>query len=510
MAKRAQKIDPPSIEYSKLPPQAIELEEAVLSAIIIEKEALMVVIDILKPESFYKEAHVRIYDCIMHLFKEGMPIDMLTVVASLRKRGELELIGGAAYIMELTSKVNSAANIEYHARIIAEAYIKRELIKTSFEISQSAYEDTSDAFDLLDKIESTVFQISQENIKKNYVTVSKGIKQSLDDMDAKKDRADGLTGVASGFSDLDKLTLGWQRQELIIIAARPACGKSSMVACAVRNAAVDFGKPVALFSLEMSTKQITDRLISSECEIELSKIRKGNLSTEEWETLHHRIKRLDAAPIFIDDSPSISILELRAKCRRLKSQHDIGLVVVDYLQLMTASTGGKSNGNQEHEVSQISRSLKVLAKELDIPVIALSQLSRSVENRGGDKRPMLSDLRSSGAIEQDADVVMFLHRPEYYGIFEDDKGNSLRGVGEVIVAKNRSGSLDTVKLKFVGKYTKFTDLESSYGEKAPTIPFTPTITLEKPIESFDITKKEMPHSTFLSDWKPDELPEPDF
>ncbi|GAB3902121.1 replicative DNA helicase [Larkinella knui] len=451
----------------KLPPQAIDLEEAVLGALMIEKDALSAVIDILKPESFYKEANNRIYNAIVTLFGNAEPVDMLTVTQQLRKTGEIEVVGGGGYVTELTTRVTSAANIEYHARVIAEASIKRALITVANEIQRDAYEDTTDVFNLLDRIEQSMFKISESNIRKNYADMSTIMRQALDELEQKKNMKDGLTGVPSGFSALDRLTSGWQRSELIILAARPGMGKTAFVVSALRNAAVDFGQAVAIFSLEMSSVQLVNRLISAEAEIDSEKIKKGNLAPHEWAQLHHKIQRLTEAPIFIDDTPALSILELRAKCRRLKAQHDIQLVVIDYLQLMQGDSSGKMGGNREQEIASISRAMKNLAKELNVPVIALSQLSRAVETRGGDKKPQLSDLRESGSIEQDADMVIFLYRPEYYGISADEQGNSVSGIGEVIIAKNRSGSLDTVQLRFVGKYTKFADLDAFFMPQTP-------------------------------------------
>ncbi|KAA6439171.1 replicative DNA helicase [Dyadobacter flavalbus] len=491
-AKKPYGTRTPAIEqtFSKLPPQAIDLEEAVLGALMIEKDALTAVADILRPDSFYKEAHVRIYTAIITLFADSEPIDMLTVTSKLRSTGELELIGGAAYIMELTSKVNSAANIEFHARIISQAFIKRELIKVASEIQRDAFEDTTDVFRLLDKTEQALFSISESNIKKNYADMGALMRQALAELDQKKNNKDGLTGVPSGFSALDRLTSGWQKTELMILAARPGMGKTAFVVSSLRNAAVDFNMPVAIFSLEMSSVQLVNRLISAEAEIDSEKIRKGSLAPHEWEQLHHRIHRLTNAPIFIDDTPALSVLELRAKCRRLKAQHDIQMIVIDYLQLMTGDTGGKGAGNREQEIAMISRSLKNLAKELDVPVIALSQLSRAVETRGGEKRPQLSDLRESGSIEQDADMVIFLYRPEYYGITEDESGNSVAGIGEVILAKNRAGSLDTIQLRFIGKYTKFADLDSQFTP-APFSVDRPLQTTN-PIASFESQSKPAP------------------
>jgi replicative DNA helicase len=449
-------------ESGKLPPQATELEEAVLGALMIEKDALTAVVDILQPASFYKDAHQHIYNAILILFGKSEPIDLLTVTSQLRALGELEFVGGAQYLARLTSKVNSAANIEWHARIISQAAIKRDMIRVAGDILRDAFEDTTDVFNLLDRTEQTFFEISERNIRKSYADASSIMRATIEELEKKKNNKDGLTGVASGFTELDRITSGWQNTELTIIAARPAMGKTAFVVSAMRNAAVEWNTPVAIFSLEMSSTQLMLRMISAEAEIDSEKLRKGTLESHEWQQLHHRIDRLSKAPIYIDDTPALSVLELRAKCRRLKAQFDIGLVIIDYLQLMTAEVGGGKTGNREQEIATISRSLKNLAKEINVPVIALSQLSRAVETRGGDKRPQLSDLRESGSIEQDADMVMFLYRPEYYKITQDENGNPTAGVGEVIIAKNRSGTVDTVRLRFIGKYTKFTDLDGFY------------------------------------------------
>ena len=775
------------VGMGKLPPQAIDLEEAVLGALMIEKDALNAIIDVLKPESFYKEAHQRIYNAIVVLFNTSNPVDLLTVTNQLRELGEIEVVGGAGYVAQLTFKVNSAANIEYHARIITQAAMKREMIRIASEILRDAYDDTTDVFSLMDRTESGLFQISESNIKKNYSDMGKLMGEALKELERRREQKDGLTGVPSGFSALDRITSGWQPTELIILAARPGMGKclgkgtkvvlfdgtlrkvedvqvgdllmgddsmprrvlslargqenmywvhqnkgisyrvneshilslkcsrnesphqkgdvlnvevrdylqksdkfksnykgykvaielaeksveidpyfmgvwlgdgqaicdtnwsdslneswsdfanptqmasdlqsdtnttvqkrqlhslnqfsnkhiplnyicnsrqnrlkllaglldssgqyleqsngfeltqnnfelaqqikyladtlgfrtslntkkatknvgfesevyavqiegdieiipvrverkkarlrqseidwratgievkfdcfddyygfeidgnhlflledmtvthnTAFVVSSLRNAAVDFNMPVAIFSLEMSSIQLVNRMISSEAEIDGEKLKKGNLAPHEWTQLHQRIDKLMRAPIYIDDTPALSILELRAKSRRLKQQHDIQMIVIDYLQLMQGDTKG-FGGNREQEIASISRALKNLAKELNVPVIALSQLSRAVETRGGDKRPQLSDLRESGSIEQDADVVAFLYRPDYYGFTEDEAGNSVQGIGEVILAKNRSGSLETVQLRFIGKYTKFTDLDSYYSPSA--------------------------------------------
>ncbi len=450
-----------SSKLNKLPPQAIDLEQAVLGALMLERNALTNVIDILKAEHFYDDRHAEIYKAIVQLFQDSKPVDILTVTTKLRENGVLELLGGATYISELTNKINSSANIEFHARIIIEQSIKRSLIEIASEVERDAFEDTTDVFDLLDKMERSLFQITESNIRKNYSSMSSLMMEALQELQNRKKHKDGLTGVPTGFSELDRMTSGWQPSDLIIIAARPGMGKTAFVLSAIRNAAVDFGQAVAVFSLEMSSIQLVNRLISAEAELESEKIKRGSLADHEWEQLVHKTARISNAPIFIDDTPALPILELRAKCRRLKAQHNIQLIVVDYLQLMSGDSSNKSVGNREQEIASISRALKSIAKELNVPVIAVSQLSRAVETRGGDKRPQLSDLRESGSIEQDADLVMFLYRPEYYGITEDEAGNPARGIAEVMIAKHRNGSLGSVNLKFIGKFTKFLDADAS-------------------------------------------------
>ncbi|MFC5271621.1 replicative DNA helicase [Adhaeribacter terreus] len=462
----------------KLPPQALELEEAVLGALMLEKDALTTVIDILRPQSFYKEAHQKIFSAIVGLFDKSEPIDILTVVTELRERGELEFVGGPYYISQLTTRVNSAANIEFHARIISENSIKRELIGISSEVLSKAYEDTTDVFDLLDRTEAQLFEVSESNIRKNFDDMRSLMVKAIKELEVKKNQKEGLTGVPSGFTALDRVTSGWQPSDLIILAARPGMGKTAFVVSAMRNAAVEFKKPVAIFSLEMSSLQLVNRLISAEAELDSEKIKKGNLEEYEWAQLNHKIAKLSEAPIYIDDTPGLSIRELRTKCRRLKAHHDIQMVIIDYLQLMTGSTDGKGPGNREQEIASISRALKMIAKELSVPVIALSQLSRAVETRGGDKKPMLSDLRESGSIEQDADMVVFLYRPEYYKITEDEMGNPTAGTGEVIIAKHRNGSLENVILKFIGKYTKFADLDGDFNSEFNPGSFSATSTFE--------------------------------
>lgn len=446
-----------NLEHGKLPPQAVDLEEAVLGALMLEKDAVNSAIDILQPKSFYKEAHQKIFSAIQTLFQQSEPVDILTVTNELKQRGELEIVGGPYYITQLTNRVASAANIEYHARIIAQKYIQRELIRISSEIITNAYDETTDVFTLLDKAESSLFSVAEGNLRKNYESMSDLIRESIKQIEEAKNQESGVTGVASGFTALDRVTSGWQPSDLVIIAARPAMGKTSYVLSLARNAAVQFKIPVAFFSLEMSSIQLVTRLVSAESEISSEKLRSGNLRGDEIQQIQSRITELAEAKIFIDDTPGLSVFELRAKARRLKAQHDIQLLVIDYLQLMTGS--GDNKGNREQEISTISRSLKSIAKELNIPVLALSQLSRAVETRGGDKRPQLSDLRESGSIEQDADMVQFIHRPEYYNITEDEEGRSTTGIANIIIAKHRNGSVGDVQLKFINHLAKFEDLE---------------------------------------------------
>ena len=453
----AKKAESSLSNLGKVPPQARSLEEAVLGALMIDKDAVAIIIDILQSASFYEERHQKIFKAISLLFEQSSPIDLLTTTEQLKKNGDLELIGGPYYLVELTNRIASSANVEYHARIIAQKFIQRELIRVSTETINLAYEDTTDVFDLLDRSEQNLFSITEGSMSRGVMGMSTLMNLALKQIEELSKKEDGLTGVPSGFTALDRLTSGWQPSDLVILAARPGMGKTSLTLAITRNAAVDFGKPVAFFSLEMSSVQLVNRLIALETEIPSEKLRKGQLEQFEWQQLHSGIAKLSNVPIFLDDTPGLSIFELRAKCRRLKMQHDIQLIIIDYLQLMTAG-GENKNGNREQEIANISRSLKGLAKELNVPVIALAQLSRAVEVRGGSKRPQLSDLRESGSIEQDADIVGFIYRPEYYGILEDEDGNNLKGIGEIIIAKHRNGALDSVRLKWDGQYAKFSNL----------------------------------------------------
>ncbi len=448
-------------DIGKVQPQARELEEAVLGALMLEKDSYSIISDILKPDSFYDETHQIIYQAIVHLAVRQAPIDMLTVIEELRKEGNLDRVGGPVYIAQLTEKVASAAHIEFHARIIAQKYLARELISFSSNVTQKAFDETSDVDDLMQEAESKLFEISQRNVKKDVTQIDPVIKEAIKLVEIAGSRPEGLSGLQTGFDRLDKITSGWQNSDLVIIAARPAMGKTAFVLSMAKNMAVSFNYPVALFSLEMSNVQLVNRLIVNTCEIPGEKIKNGQLEPYEWEQLDFKIKELYGAPLYVDDTPSLSVFELRTKARRLVREHGIKIIIIDYLQLMNAS--GMNFGSREQEVSTISRSLKGLAKELNIPIIALSQLNRGVESRTGSegKRPQLSDLRESGAIEQDADMVCFIHRPEYYKIFEDDRGNSLLGLAEIIIAKHRNGATGDVQLRFKSEFARFENIEDA-------------------------------------------------
>jgi replicative DNA helicase len=448
--------------YGKVPPQAKDLEEAVLGAIMLEKNAFDAVIEILKPECFYVDAHQRIFNAMQGLANKSQPIDILTVAEELRSREELEMVGGPYYVTKLTNAVVSSANIDAHARIILQKFIQRELIRISGEIIGDAYEDSTDVFDLLDDAENKLFQITNNHLRKDYNSIDTVLVNTIKRIEDLRQRNEDVTGVPSGFTGLDRVTYGWQNTDLIILAARPAVGKTAFALNLARNAAMHPTKPtaVALFSLEMSAGQLVQRILSAESEIWLEKIARGKMEEHEMKQLYARgIQRLSQAPLFIDDTPALNIFELRAKCRRLKNQHKIGMIIIDYLQLMSGTGDGRST-NREQEISNISRNLKGLAKELNVPIIALSQLSRAVEQRGakeGSRVPQLSDLRESGAIEQDADMVMFLYRPEYYDLTQSAEGENIKGLTEVKIAKHRNGSLETVKLKALLHIQKFTN-----------------------------------------------------
>ena len=448
-------------DYGRLQPQAIDMEEAVLGAIMIEKDAYSAVSEILRPESFYERRNQLLYKAITDLAVKEKPIDILTVKEQLEQNGDLDEVGGPFYITQLSSRVASSAHIEYHAQIIAQKYLARQLITFTSKIQTKAFDTTLDVDDLMQEAEGGLFEIAQHNLKQDYVQINSVIEEAYHQIRVAASRTDGLSGLESGYAQLDKITAGWQKSDLVIIAARPAMGKTAFALSMLKNIAVDYKKPCAFFSLEMSNVQLVNRMISNVCEISGDKIRSGQLAGYEWQQLDYKIKELIDAPLYIDDTPELSIFEFRTKARRLVREHKVQAIVIDYLQLMNAN--GMGFNSRQEEVSTISRSLKGLAKELQIPIIALSQLNRSVEQRkdtgNESKRPQLSDLRESGAIEQDADIVIFIHRPEYYHILEGPHKENLEGKAEIIIAKHRNGSTGDVLLSFKKEYARFQNPE---------------------------------------------------
>ncbi|AZA72773.1 replicative DNA helicase [Chryseobacterium indoltheticum] len=453
-----------SIADGKMPPNAIDFERLVIGTFLIDKKGLDHSIDLLTPEVFYDPRHQVIFSVILKLYEGNHPVDIMTVIQEMKKTDKLSSAGGDHYIIELTMGVSSSAHIEYHVRVILEKYILRSLINVSANVIDTSYKESTDVFELLDKAEQSFFEITNGTIKKGFDTANTLVKQAIDTIKSLKDK-EGISGVPSGFRDVDKETGGWQNSDLIIIAARPAMGKTAFILSMARNIAVEYKIPMALFSLEMASVQLITRMIASETKISSEKLRKGTLDDEEWQRLFSNVSELENAPLYIDETPSLSIFDFRAKCRRLVMQHGVRLIMVDYLQLMTAGGGGKGSGNREQEISMISRSLKAIAKELNVPVIALSQLSRSVETRPG-KRPQLSDLRESGAIEQDADIVSFIFRPEYYKITvwdndEDGAETPTENQAELIIAKHRNGATADVRLSFLKHFAKFGNIEEA-------------------------------------------------
>ncbi|HZF63441.1 MAG TPA: replicative DNA helicase [Chitinophagaceae bacterium] len=472
ITRRKPSLDLSTMVYGKVPPQAKDLEEAVLGAIMLEKGAFDNVIEILKPECFYVDAHQRIFRAMQSLANKSQPIDILTVVEELRFKEELDVVGGPYFVTKLTNSVVSSANVEAHSRIILQKFIQRELIRISGEIITDAYEDSTDVFDLLDQAESKMYEVTSKHLKNTYDSIDSVLVKTIQRIEDLRHRNEDITGVPSGFASLDRITYGWQNTDLIILAARPSVGKTAFALNLARNAALHPTKPtpVAVFSLEMSAGQLVQRILAAESEIWLEKIARGKMEEHEMKQLYAKgIQRLAQAPIFIDDTAALNIFELRAKCRRLKNINNVGLIIIDYLQLMSGT--GDRNSNREQEISTISRSLKGLAKELQVPIVALSQLSREVEKRKeGNKMPQLSDLRESGAIEQDADMVMFLYRPEYYDVTTNEMGESNKGETHVRIAKHRNGSLETIKLKALLHIQKFVDSDGNDelgGSKLP-------------------------------------------
>ena len=441
-----------------VPPQAVELEEAVLGALMLEKDSIISVQEYITPSAFYTEEHRLIFQAIESLSAELKPIDLYTVTERLKSRRELKKVGGAAYLAQLTQKVGSAANVEFHAKIIAQKYVQRELIRSATEIQRRSYDEDQDVNDLIGFAESEIFAVAEGHVKRSVQRADDILDKALKQIEEASKNTSAFNGVPSGFMAIDRVTLGWQPSDLIIIAARPSMGKTAFVLSMARNMAVDHESAVAFFSLEMSSVQLMMRLIVAETGLPGNDIKSGRLTPEQWRHLESATKPLGTAPLFIDDTPALSVFEFRSKARRLKISNDIKIIVIDYLQLMTGNQD--SRGNREQEVAFISRTLKAIAKELNVPIIALSQLSRATETRGGSKRPQLSDLRESGAIEQDADIVAFIHRPEYYGIQTDENGMPTAGMAEIIIAKHRNGAVCDVPLRFLKDQARFADMDA--------------------------------------------------
>ena len=472
-----------------VPPQAIELEQAVLGALMLERDAIIDVQEYVKAETFYLEEHRTIFKAIQALSFDMKAIDLYTVTERLKAQKELQKVGGAAYLAELTQKVASAAHIEFHAKIIAQKYVQRELIRSATEIERRSYDDEVDVTELIGFAEQEIFRVSEGNVKRSVQSASDILRKALAQIEEASKTAGEYNGVRSGFTDIDAVTLGWQPSDLIIIAARPSMGKTAFVLTMARNMAVELKTPVAFFSLEMSSVQLMNRLIVAETQLNPKDLRTGNLTPAQWTHLESQTVELGRSPLYIDDTPALSVYEFRSKARRLKTQYDIQLIIIDYLQLMTAATP-ETRGNREQEVSLISRTLKAIAKELNVPIIALSQLSRNVENRGGSKRPQLSDLRESGAIEQDADVVAFIHRPEYYGLTTDENNMPTAGMAEIIIAKHRNGEVTDVPLRFIKEQAKFADADSSVT--AAVVSQSPSYGREESYDDFSSSSNNLP------------------
>lgn len=499
----------------RLQPQELEFEKSVLGALLLEKDAYSLISDILTPESFYDPRNQKVYSAISKLHVAQHPVDILTVVEQLRTDGTFDEVGGVAYLSSLTQNIVSSSHIEYHARVIAQKSTARELISYSANVQDKAFDPTQDIDELMQEAEGSLFKLSQKKLKKDYQQIDSVITEAYEMLHKAAERTDGMSGIASGFHALDRMTSGWQNSDLVILAARPAMGKTAFALSMAKNIAVDQNIPVALFSLEMSNVQLINRVIVNTCEIKGEKIKSGQLEDYEWAQLDNKIKDLIGKPMFVDDTPSLSVFELRTKARRLVKEHGVKLIMIDYLQLMNAS--GMSFGSRQEEVSTISRSLKGLAKELNIPILALSQLNRGVENRPGgentldSKRPQLSDLRESGAIEQDADMVIFIHRPEYYHLYKDENGNDLRGKAVIIIAKHRNGAVGDVLLTFKGQYARFENPDEetatplpgedfndiSRSELSPTGEDYNSINRDNPFESSTTELPPSPNGSFV-------------
>ena len=461
--KTSRAASPLDFGFAHVQPQAPDMEKAVLGALMIDRDAYLEVCDLLRPESFYEPRNQMVYEAIQQLSMEESPVDVLTVVDKLEKTGRLLEIGGPGYIAELSSIVVTSANIEYHAHVVAEKYLSRQMAHYVSIIGKKTK-------DVIQEADSLLLEISQKSVKKEYSVLAPIVNQAVKIVEAAYANKGGLTGISTGFYKLDDMTCGWQKSDLVIIAGRPAMGKTAFALSLAKNIAVDQKIPMAFFSLEMTSVQLANRLMANNCQIEGHKLMSGQLKRDDWDRLDKHLNSLLEAPLYVDDTEGIPVMELRTKIRRLIKEHHIELVMVDYLQLMTAS--GMRYNNRQEEISLISRALKGMAKEFNIPIIALSQLNRGVDTREGaeGKRPRLSDLRESGAIEQDADMVIFLHRPEYYGIYQSEDGSiDYRGKAEVIISKHRKGAVGIIMMDFKGEYTRFENPEDNrIGHRPPT------------------------------------------
>lgn len=492
----------------KVPPMALDIEEAVLGALMLDSNALNIAIETLHREFFYKPEHQVVFDAIYKLFELSYPVDLLSVVERLRKDGTLEQAGGVYNVSKLTDRVVSSAHIEFHVRILSEKYIQRELIRTSTDTIKKAYDETTDVVWLLDNTEQQLMDINDKNFRSDYKPVGTLLTMAMKQIKELSEKEGGVSGQQTGFFALDRVTAGFHPGTLIILAARPGMGKTAFALSIAKNIAVDFHKPVAVFSLEMSGAELAMRLISNMAEISGERLKKGDRMTEkERDIMASRVEPLNDAPLFIDDTPQLTIFELRAKCRRLKQQHpDLSLIVIDYLQLMQAGGEMTRAGNREQEISTISRNLKALSKELSVPILALSQLSRAVETRGGTKEPQLSDLRESGAIEQDADIVMFIYRPEYY-----KQETTIDGLAELNLAKHRSGAQAKVQLRFVGEYARFENLpEDEMRENGHPMPTNDSFDIQGPrVQIRDSKLNSQPDDYSSDDFPTNDFPEDD-
>ena len=445
-----------SSQTERVPPQATEVEQAILGAMLMQKEAIGKAIEIIDKDCFYRDDHQKIFEALIHLYDENKPVDIITMSEELSSRKQLDQVGGRMYLIELTEKIATTANIEYHCNIVLEKSTLRKLIDTSTQIVTQCYDSAQDVDDLLDRAEQGIFSISEKRIKEGFIPLGDLLPHTFEAIEEYQKKGGMITGIPTSFTELDTLTGGLQKSDLVVVASRPSMGKTAFCLSMAEHIAIEDKIPVGIFSLEMAKSQLAQRMLCSRARFSTYKMRTGKISDHEYSNLAVAVGPLAEAKIFIDDTPNLGILQMRAKARRLKAQYDVGVIIVDYLQLMQ---GPRNTESRQQEISMISRSLKGLAKELEVPVVAVSQLSRKVEDRGGDKRPMLADLRESGAIEQDADVVIFVYRPEFYGIEKFRDGALTQGVAEIIISKHRNGPTGDLRLTFIKDYARFENME---------------------------------------------------